>query len=160
MITHAGGWDTLHSHHQQWFNSRTTNRSHHILPLPPSRTQMSAWEWCSRISPLIWLQPVNWSQRKLLMRNHGSAIRSPMGKAIQTAWTTYWRQGDPSQKENLVMLSPSCRMMVISHQLLLAILKGKSKPLLLAILKSFNVFYVILCQKGNRKITMITHAGG
>jgi len=33
---------------------------------------------------------------------------------------------DPSQRANLVMLSPSCQMMVISQQLLSAILKGES----------------------------------
>ena len=37
-----------------------------------------------------------------------------------------WDSKKSSQKANLAMLSLSCRMMTISHQLLLAILKGKS----------------------------------
>ena len=36
MIIHAGGWDTLHPHCQQRFNSKTTNQFHRIPPHPPS----------------------------------------------------------------------------------------------------------------------------
>jgi len=70
----TGGWDMLHIHLLYRFNPKTTNRSHHTLPLHPSRSQMLVRECFSKISPLIWLQSVNWSMRRLLkhlMLNHG-----------------------------------------------------------------------------------------
>ena len=42
LITHTGGWDTLHLHCQQRFNPKITNQSYRTLLLLPNGTRMSA----------------------------------------------------------------------------------------------------------------------
>jgi len=79
----------------------TTIKSSDNKPIPSRSATSSEWEsmsvWgrCSRSSPLIWLQVANWSQPKLLMRNHGLSIWIFSGKSdsnnanhlLKTKWS-------------------------------------------------------------------------